>query len=121
MKKILIAIIVLLGIAGGYKYFKDNQTTNSSSFVSKVTVSTTTPKYTLAEVTEHNTESNCWTAVNGYVYDVTSFIPSHPGGKEIDKACGKDGTKLFESEREHSESNAQGILDSYFIGVLTNK
>ncbi len=118
MKKIIISIIVLLGIAGGYKYFKDNQTNNSSSFVSKVSVSTTTPKYTLAQVIIHNKKSDCWTTVNDYVYDVTEYIPNHPGGEEIIKVCGKDGTELFESEREHSESNAQATLDSYFIGIL---
>jgi cytochrome b involved in lipid metabolism len=47
---------------------------------------------TLAEVSTHASESSCWTIVNGSVYDITSYIPRHPGGKrEIMAICGKNG------------------------------
>jgi cytochrome b involved in lipid metabolism len=85
---------------------------------SKVVVSSSTARYALSDVAKHATEMDCWTVVRGYVYDVTKFIPSHPGGKEIIKACGKDATTLFDREDEHAEKNAQGVLDSFFIGVL---
>jgi hypothetical protein len=29
---------------------------------------------------KHNVESDCWIAVRGKVYDVTSWVPKHPGG-----------------------------------------
>lgn len=51
---------------------------------------TTTPvkeagakSYTTAEVATHSSTSSCWLIIDAKVYDVTKFIPSHPGGKEI--------------------------------------
>jgi hypothetical protein len=33
----------------------------------------------LAEVGKHNSAHDCWLVIHGYVYDVTSFLASHPG------------------------------------------
>lgn len=53
----------------------------------------------MAEVTEANSASKCWTVVNGKVYDLTSFINKHPGGAQrILQLCGKDGTSAFENQ-----------------------
>lgn len=53
------------------------------------------PTYSLAQVAEHSSKDDCWTVINNSIYNLTSFIPSHPGGDEILRACGKDGTSLF--------------------------
>jgi cytochrome b involved in lipid metabolism len=45
---------------------------------------------------QHNKRGDAWTAINGKVYDVTAYIPYHPGGdKELLRVAGRDGTKLF--------------------------
>ncbi len=53
------------------------------------------PHSTLAE---HSTEEDCWVAIHGQVYDLTSFAEEHPAGAEsIFKLCGLDGTEAFQS------------------------
>ena len=75
----------------------------------------TTPSYTAADVALHNKSSDCWMIVQGKVYDATTYVSSHPGGRTILSGCGKDATSMFASI--HSP-NAYRILDAYFIGNL---
>jgi L-lactate dehydrogenase (cytochrome) len=50
-----------------------------------------------AEIANHNTSDSCWVIIHGKAYDVTEFLPEHPGGpKIILKYAGKDATKEFE-------------------------
>lgn len=74
--------------------------------------------YTLAEVETHNTPSNCWAAISGNVYDLTSWVSRHPGGENpIKNLCGTDGTARF--ERKHGGSNAAKMsLGLLKIGTL---
>jgi cytochrome b involved in lipid metabolism len=39
-------------------------------------------KVSAAEVAKHNLEGDVWVTVNGKVYDMTDFAPTHPGGSE---------------------------------------
>ncbi|KAI0885013.1 FMN-dependent dehydrogenase-domain-containing protein [Annulohypoxylon maeteangense] len=52
----------------------------------------------LAEVGEHNSQDSCWMVLHGKVYDITSFVPKHPGGRSILlKNAGRDASKAFDS------------------------
>lgn len=53
--------------------------------------------YSLASVAKHNTPEDCWVIVRGKVYDVTPWVPKHPGGALIYINAGKDCTQLFDS------------------------
>lgn len=79
--------------------------------------------YTLSDIASHSTANSCWMAVNGKVYDVTSFIPNHPGGSAILVGCGKDATYYFNTKggrgRPHSQT-ANELLQQYYIGDLAN-
>lgn len=45
---------------------------------------------------EHRRKDDAWTAINGKVYNMTPYLPYHPGGeKELMRVAGRDGTKLF--------------------------
>lgn len=77
-----------------------------------------TNSVTLATVAQHSNENDCWMAINGKVYDVTSYIPAHPGN-EIMKGCGKEATAMFTNERKHN-GKAIAMLDQYEIATLGN-
>ncbi|KAH9909094.1 FMN-dependent dehydrogenase-domain-containing protein [Xylariomycetidae sp. FL2044] len=50
-----------------------------------------------AEVAKHDNKESCWVVVHGKAYDVTEFLPEHPGGmKIILKYAGKDATAEFD-------------------------
>lgn len=45
---------------------------------------------------KHNKRDDAWSAFHGKVYNITSYLPFHPGGeRELMRVAGRDGTKLF--------------------------
>lgn len=70
-------------------------------------------------VSEYSVAESCWTIIQGNVYDITAYVPRHPGGvANIVQACGTDGTELFEGVGEHQSGGARGILEEYYLGPL---
>ncbi|KZZ99201.1 Aldolase-type TIM barrel [Moelleriella libera RCEF 2490] len=50
-----------------------------------------------SDVAQHASAESCWVIVHGKAYDVTDFLPEHPGGpKIILKYAGKDATAEFD-------------------------
>ncbi|CAK7268994.1 hypothetical protein SEPCBS119000_003346 [Sporothrix epigloea] len=53
--------------------------------------------YDAEEVAKHTSVDSCWVILYGNVYDVTEFLPSHPGGSRIIlQLAGKDCTEDFD-------------------------
>ena len=74
--------------------------------------------YTLGEVRMHDGVASCWAAVNGKVYDLTSFVSKHPGGDQnILNICGKDGTAAFANQHE-GDQKPNELLASFYLGDL---
>lgn len=120
----IIVAIVLLILVGYGVYFLLNQKKQPSG-KSLVKSSNTQPQaanksFTLGDVASHSDKNSCWLVIDGKIYDVTSFISSHPGG-DILLGCGKDATGMFNSRpndgTSHS-SQARRILEGLQIGVL---
>ena len=40
--------------------------------------------FSLEEVAQHSSETDCFIAVNGVVLNVSSYLSQHPGGKKVD-------------------------------------
>ncbi|RDL36693.1 Uncharacterized protein BP5553_06045 [Venustampulla echinocandica] len=60
-----------------------------------------------AELAKHNKPDDCWVCLYGDVWDVTEFLPSHPGGSSIIlKLAGRDATE------EYDPIHPQGTLES---------
>ncbi|EFA78450.1 putative mitochondrial import inner membrane translocase subunit 50 [Heterostelium album PN500] len=77
-------------------------------------VDETLPQFTLEEVARHNKREDCWIIVHGKVYNVTSYVDSHPGGDVILAHAGRDSSTIF--DRSPMTSNAWVIMKDYFIG-----
>lgn len=74
--------------------------------------------YTMDEVATHADKSSCWAAINGHVYDLTTWINRHPGGPEaILGICGTDATKAFENQHG-GQTKPETTLKSFEIGTL---
>ncbi len=77
-----------------------------------------TTSYTLADVAQHATATDCWMVLNtNKVYNFTPFVTMHPGGSTMVPSCGKNGDPGFASVK-HS-SNAVALEATYLIGNLT--
>jgi cytochrome b involved in lipid metabolism len=75
-------------------------------------------KLTVEEVAKHNTEADCYTIVQGEVYDLTEWIYMHPGGAEnIMSVCGADGSNAFMGQHG-GMSRPQEMLANYKLGAL---
>ncbi|OIO66450.1 hypothetical protein AUJ68_00830 [Candidatus Woesearchaeota archaeon CG1_02_57_44] len=56
------------------------------------------PAVTMAELATHNSQEDCWVGFEGKAYDITAFLPNHPGSAEaIAPYCGteKEFTAAF--------------------------
>jgi cytochrome b involved in lipid metabolism len=90
---------------------------SGSSGATKAPLATT---FTAAEVTKHNTGTDCWSVVNGKVYDLTSYVTGHPGGATVIKAiCGKDGSASFAGQHG-SASKPNNVLAAFLLGPLVS-
>lgn len=76
-----------------------------------------TRSYTIEEVAKHNTSEDVWMAIRGKVYNLTAYLPLHPGNaKQLMRGAGKDATKLFDSI--HSWVSIDAIVGCCFVGNL---
>ena len=69
----------------------------------------------LNELSAHAVEGDCWIAVHGAVYDISSFTPRHPGGDVIMHYVGRESGDHF--ELFHSKPT-QLKLRPFLIGRL---
>lgn len=96
----------------------DDRAAPTSPTTGTGSTNTTASGYTVAEVAQHSSRSSCWSIINGNVYDLTSWIPKHPGGEgAILGICGKDGSSKFNGQHGGGASQAQ-ILVGFKIGAV---
>ena len=76
-----------------------------------------TIKVTEEELAQHNSKYDCWVAYKGKVYNITQYLPYHPGGEQILLECGgTDCTELF--DEHHKWVNVQAMVGKFMVGVL---
>jgi L-lactate dehydrogenase (cytochrome) len=71
------------------------------------------------EVARHATQDDVWTVVDGVVYDLTEFAPSHPGGIQVIlRHAHKDATASY-SQVHGPSTIVEGLPPSKRIGICT--
>jgi hypothetical protein len=78
----------------------------------------TTSGYTMAQVAANNSAKSCWAVIEGSVYNLTTWINSHPGGSgAIISLCGTEATSSFKG-RHGNQSRPAAQLSGYLLGPL---
>lgn len=127
---LLTTIIVSTVLVGGLLVKSDRDKGANTSQQMTIQPTTNPPTQsslqtiTANEVATHNKSDDCWVIIKNDVYNLTGFIPQHPGGAEkIIKNCGKDATKQFntqDGEGGHS-STARNLKQTYLYRIITIK
>lgn len=117
---VIIVAVVLVRNPNTAPIQVETQTSQTPDTTEATTTTALDKPYTLAKVALHNTATDCWTVVSGKVYDISEFVPNHPGGEAIIQACGVDGTVLFTTRSNGTPhpSKAQQELQKYYIADL---
>ncbi|XP_059848629.1 fatty acid 2-hydroxylase [Hypanus sabinus] len=75
--------------------------------------------FSIAEVQQHASAESCWIIHERRVYDVTTFIPRHPGGQQLlAQRAGQDVSRDLEGPPHRHSTNARRWLQQYYIGDL---
>lgn len=73
---------------------------------------------TMLQVSEHDSREDCWVAIDGEVYDLTKWVPNHPGGpSRVARLCGTDATDMFANQHGDAE-RPNKVLEEYHLGPL---
>lgn len=104
MKRIAIALACLTAVVG-------------VAAPASATVATA-KKYTVKQVKKHNSPTDCWSIVDGKVYNLTAWIDRHPGGSgRIIAMCGKNASAAFNGQHG-GDPRAASMLSQFQIGVV---
>ncbi len=91
----------------------------ASSATSGLSALVSTKSYSKSTVANHNRASDCWTIVDGNVYNLTKFVARHPGGrKRIIRMCGRDASAAFRGQHSSGSRASTVVLKRYKIGTL---
>jgi len=79
----------------------------------------TLQRVTPSQLKYHNGRKGrpAWSSYQGKVYNITPYLPFHPGGEgELMRAAGKDGGRLF--MEVHSWVNWENMLGECLVGIM---
>ena len=76
-------------------------------------------KITKDEIKLHNIETDCWTILDGKVFDITEYMQYHPGGvKKLMLGAGRDCTALF--QKYHAWVNVGAMIGKCCVGIVAD-
>jgi len=131
MKKIILAVLIVFLAVGVSAFIRlstpnkqiipnfnddsgddDDDEDNNSKIIGSSTLETKGPLVSLSILAEHNNQNDCWVSYNGKVYDLTSWLPNHPGSAgAISPYCGKSEEFSKAFTKQHKTSKVQMLMD----------
>ena len=76
-------------------------------------------RFTLEEVAEHKKKTDCYIVVDGTVFDMTTFLEEHPGGRRLPlKWAGKDATDTWMEIHGHKKEQIFKNYAHLIVGVI---
>ena len=108
MKYMVLTIIFLVACS---PVIESNSSTNVIRNSSNITIQ---------ELSLHNVATDCWINYEGIIYDITSFLPNHPGGvKAIAKYCGSSEEFQKAFENRHGNDEIEILMKQPIVGILS--
>lgn len=113
MKKWILAALIILAVVI-FVYLVRTETTATSILssgkanTSQTNINSTSEKITIVQLSQHNSQSDCWVGYEEKIYDITSFLPKHPGSAAaIVPYCGteKEFTTAFIAQHGTTKVN----------------
>lgn len=120
-----LALTIIVGHSGAEATWKDRIAQSEAGVLEDLTPNASSKPnadgsiaLSVAEIKTHDNKSDCWSIVNGSVYNLTSYVQNHPGGAAvIANICGKDGTKAF-TNQHNTQGKPNNVLSSFLLGPL---
>ena len=117
MKVVIAILVIILAASGLFFIFRGNGQPVDEETASS-TPQSVVASYNLADVATHASQKDCWSAISGNVYNLTTWVSEHPGGEEaILSICGKDASLDFSTQHGGSKKQAE-LLTTFFVGIL---
>ena len=115
-------LTILVGHSGAQATWEDRIDQTQATALEESGPKVSTPAGTInlsnSEIKTHNSKSDCWSIVNANVYNLTSYVQSHPGGASvIANICGKDGSKAFVNQH-NTQGKPNNVLSSFLLGPV---
>ena len=115
-------LTILVGHSGAQATWKDRIDQTQATALAETGPKPINPAGTInlsnSEIKTHNLKSDCWSIVNGNVYNLTSYVKSHPGGASvIANICGKDGSKAFVNQH-NTQGKPNNVLSNFLLGPV---
>lgn len=113
-KRLLLATLIIVLVIGVVILIRVGPTESEKSIESQTEGSI--KMVSASELSQHNSKEDCWVVFEGKVYDLTDFIPRHPGGEDkIIPQCGSP-TKFEQAFLgQHGRSKVDFFMK---VGVL---
>ena len=132
--KWFIRVCTVLGLASGLKRFPENEVKKARLVMWEKHISearaeldwgkdaTELPRITMSKFRDECEKypERCWTVIDGYVHDVTSFVQDHPGGAALltRVAQGRDATWEFNGGVHQHRHAARNLLATLRVAYI---